>query len=173
MFRSVIALVIIACAVTVSAHAQSSGFRAGFVNSETIIKELPEAQNALKKLEQESVAIRDTLQMMQKEFETRIEQYRKQESLMSTEAKAKEEESLNALRMRFLQYQEVKTQEVQVSREKAMEPIREKVKDAIAAVAKEEKLNMVLDTVAGIVLYNEDSADITFKVLDKMKRGAK
>ena len=173
MFRSVIALVILVCAASFAANAQSAGFRAGFVNSETIIKELPEAQAAFKQIEETSVAIRDTLQMMQKEFEQRIEQYRKQESLMSAEAKAKEEESLNALRMRFLQYQESKTLEVQQMRDKALEPIRDKVKAAIAAVAKEEKLSMVLDTVAGLVLYSEDSADITFKVLDKMKRGQK
>ena len=111
--------------------------------------------------------------MMQKEFETRIADYQKQEALMSAEAKKKEEESLNALRMRFLQYQETKTAEVQQMRESFLRPIREKVQKAIADVAKEEKLTMVLDKAVGVVLYSEDSADITFKVLDRMKRGSK
>ena len=110
---------------------------------------------------------------MQKEFETRIADYQKQEALMSAEAKKKEEESLNALRMRFLQYQETKTAEVQQMRESFLRPIREKVQKAIADVAKEEKLTMVLDKAVGVVLYSEDSADITFKVLDRMKRGSK
>ena len=173
MYRSVIALVILMAAASITASAQKGGFRAGFVNSEIIIKELPEAQKASKEIEDLGLKIRDTLQMMQKDFEQRLEQYRKQEALMSAEAKGQEEEALNSLRMRFLQYQETKTAEVQQKRESFLEPIREKVKTAIAAVAKEEKLNMVLDTVAGLVLYSEDSADITFKVLDKMKRGTK
>jgi outer membrane protein len=172
MNRTVVASIILVLVAAVGVQAQS-GFRAGFVNSETIIKELPEAQTAFKSMEEQSLKIRDTLQMMQKEFEQRLDQYRKQESLMSAEAKSKEEESLNALRVRFLQYQESKTAEVQQMREKALEPIRDRVKKAIEAIAKEEKLNMVLDTVAGIVLYSEDSADITFKVLDRMKRGSK
>ncbi len=56
-------------------------------------------------------------------------------------------------------------------REGLLQPIRLKVNDAIAAVAKEEKINLVLDKVAGLVLYNEEKADITYKVLDRMKRG--
>ncbi|MFZ9870956.1 MAG: OmpH family outer membrane protein [Candidatus Kapaibacteriota bacterium] len=167
---SIVALVAVVGAGT-AAEAQS--FKAGFVNSETIIKELPDAQKASADIEEMGLKIRDTLQMMQKEFETRIADYQKQEALMSAEAKKKEEESLNALRMRFLQYQETKTAEVQQMRESFLRPIREKVQKAIADVAKEEKLTMVLDKAVGVVLYSEDSADITFKVLDRMKRGSK
>ena len=167
---SIVALVAVVGAGT-AAEAQS--FKAGFVNSETIIKELPDAQKASADIEEMGLKIRDTLQMMQKEFETRIADYQKQEALMSAEAKKKEEESLNALRMRSLQYQETKTAEVQQMRESFLRPIREKVQKAIADVAKEEKLTMVLDKAVGVVLYSEDSADITFKVLDRMKRGSK
>ncbi len=56
-------------------------------------------------------------------------------------------------------------------REGLLQPIRAKVNEAIAAVAKEEKITLVLDKVAGLVLYNDDKMDITYKVLDRMKRG--
>lgn len=169
MIRSMFAFAVALMAFSAVASAQN--FRAGFVNTETIIKELPEAQQASRNIEESGMKIRDTLQMMQKDFETRLEQYRKQESLMSADAKRKEEEALNALRMRFLQYQETKTAEVGQLREQFLKPIRDKVSKAIAEIAKEEKLSMVLDTVAGVVLYSEDKADITYKVLDRMKRG--
>jgi Skp family chaperone for outer membrane proteins len=112
--------------------------------------------------------------MMQKDFETRIESYRKQEAMMTADAKRKEEESLGALRQRFLQYQEEKlgqTGEIARMREELLTPIRAKVSEAIGAVAKEEKLNLVLDKMGGSILYSEDKADITYKVLDRMKRG--
>ncbi len=171
MLRSVITLCCVLALAAIGSQAQS--FKAGFVNSETIIKELPEAQQASAEIEGKGLKIRDTLQMMQKEFETRLEDYRKQEALMSAEAKRKEEESLNGLRMRFLQYQETKTAEMQQLRENYLKPIRDKVSKAITEVAKEEKLTMVLDKAAGLVLYSEDASDITFKVLDRMKRGGK
>lgn len=92
---------------------------------------------------------------------------------MTADARQKEEQAINGLRTRFMQYQEQKTAEVQQIRDNFLKPIREKVQAAIEAIAKEEKLNLVLDKVAGLVLYSEDKADITYKVLDKMKRGEK
>jgi len=160
--------------VLAASIASAQNYKIGVVSAEVILKELPEALAASKLIEESGLKIRDTLQMMQKEFEARIESYRKQEAMMTAEGKRKEEESLNALRTRFLQYQEEKlgnTGEVARMREVLLQPIRAKVNEAIAAVAKEEKLNMVLDKVAGLVLYNEDKADITYKVLDRMKRG--
>ncbi len=171
MTRILLTLFCVGIIADVSAQAQS--FKAAFVNTETIIKELPEAQAASKSIDDVGQKIRDTLQLMQREFEERVMNYRKQESMMTAEARAKEEESINSLRTRFLQYQEAKTAEVQAMRESFLKPIREKVQAAIDAIAKEEKLNMVLDKVAGIVLYSEDKADITYKVLDRMKRGDK
>ena len=174
MIRSVLT---IACIVLFGALASTTvaaqSYRVGFVNTETIIKELPEAQKASADIEEKGMKIRDTLQMMQKEFETRLQEYTKQEALMSADAKAKEQEALNGLRARFLQYQETKTAEMQQLRENFLKPIREKVAKAIEEIAAEEKLNMVLDKTAGLVLYSENSADITFKVLDRMQRGNK
>jgi outer membrane protein len=171
MKHSVIALITLFCIAGTVATAQS--FKAAFVNSETIMKELLEAQESTKKIEDLTLKVRDTLQMMQKDFETRFEAYRKQEAMMSAEAKRKEEETLNGLRTRFLQYQEEKTAEMRQVQEAFLKPIREKVQAAIAVIAKEEKLNMVLDKIAGFVLFSEDKSDITYKVLDRMKRGDK
>jgi outer membrane protein len=168
MFRFIFALCAIALVPCITV-AQAP--KIGLVNTETIIKELPEAQEASKKLEDLAAKLRDTVQMMQKEFETRIEQYRKQEALMSGDAKRKEEETLNALRQRLLQFNEEKSQDLQRMREGFLNPLRDKVRDAVNIVAKEEKMTLVLDKLAGLVLYSEDKSDITFKVLDRMKRG--
>lgn len=165
----IVLLTAIFCSSVVSAQT----FKAAYVNSETIIKELPEAIAASKHIDSMGQKIRDTLQLMQKEFEERVGSYRKQESMMTADARQKEEEAINGLRSRFLQYQEMKTAEVQQLREGFLKPIRDKVQTAIEAIAKEEKINMVLDKVAGIILYSEDKADITYKVLDRMKRGDK
>ncbi len=170
MFRMIVLLAILAIATPLSAQ----GFKIGVVSADVILKELPDAIKASKSIEEAGLKIRDTLQMMQKEFETRIESYRKQEAMMTAEAKRKEEESLAAYRQRFLQYQEEKlgqAGEIARMREDLLAPIRVKVSEAITAVAKEEKINLVLDKMGGIVLYSEDKADITYKVLDRMKRG--
>jgi Skp family chaperone for outer membrane proteins len=175
MLQRTSAFVVVFLLLVGFASAQSSQpLRVGVVNAETVLKELPEALAASKAIEESALKVRDTLQMMQKEFESRVESYRKQEAMMTADAKRKEEESLNALRTRFLQYQEEKfgnTGEIARMRESLLQPIRVKINDAIAAVAKEEKLSLVLDKVVGLVLYNDEKLDMTYKVLDRMKRG--
>lgn len=104
----------------------AQNYKIAVVNTEIIIKELPEAQQASKSIDEAAQKIRDTLAMMQKEFESRIASYRKQEAMMTSDARAKEEDAINGLRTRYLQYQEVKTAEVQSMRESFLKPIREK-----------------------------------------------
>ncbi|MFN9150974.1 MAG: hypothetical protein ACK6C4_06350, partial [Bacteroidota bacterium] len=76
MFRMIVLLAILAIAMPLSAQ----GFKIGVVSADVILKELPDAIKASKSIEEAGLKIRDTLQMMQKEFETRIESYRKQEA---------------------------------------------------------------------------------------------
>lgn len=157
--------------LTASAQAQSAGVKMGIVNTETVIKELPDAKEASAQLEAMGMKIQDTLRMMQADFESKVEAFRKQEAMMSGDARKKEEESLKALQLRYAQYQQEKTAEVQRLREQFLAPIRDKVTAAIAAVAKEEKVTVVLDKVGGMVLFADDKLDLTFKVLDRLKRG--
>ena len=158
--------------IVASACAYAQNFKIGVVSTEVVIRELPEYIKANKTMEELNLKYRDTLQMMRKELETRVENYRKQEAMMTAEGKRKEEESLTALNQRSMMYSEEKNAEIKKMAEDLLQPIRQKVSEAITAVAKEEKLNIVLDKGLGVVLYSEDKADVTFKVLDRIKRGS-
>ena len=49
-------------------------------------------------------------------------------------------------------------------------PIKEKITKAIENVAKEMKINFVFDKSDGSLIYGDKEFDITFKVLDKLKK---
>ncbi len=143
------------------------------VDVETIVKELPEAIEADKKLKDIGTKWQDTLITMRKDLEGKFQQYQKQKSMMAADKQQKEEESLQALNAQMMQYQEEKfgqQGELGSLREKFLEPIRTKVRTAIEAVAKEENFNLVLDKGSSSLLYVEPKFDITFRVLDKIKR---
>lgn len=61
----------------------------GFVDTEVILKQLPEAQDADKRLKEIAAKFQDTIVRIQKDFSDKLEQYRKQESLMTPDAKKK------------------------------------------------------------------------------------
>lgn len=172
MMRTMICAALAVCALTATtALAQTAPMKIGIVNSETVIKELPEAKDASAKLESMGSKIQDTLRMMQQEFETKLESFRKAEAMMSADGKKREEETLRNLQMRFQQYQQEKSNEIQQLREQFLAPIREKVSAAISAVAKAEKCSVVLDKAGAGVLFSDDKLDLTFMVLDRLKRG--
>jgi Skp family chaperone for outer membrane proteins len=87
----------------------------------------------------------------------------------------KQQEELEKLQKEALDLQNfsrMKEDEVGRRRDELLEPIRIKVKDAIEAVAKAEKLSMVLaKDNASVVMYFDTKFDITFRVIDRIKRG--
>lgn len=145
----------------------------GVVDSEMIVKQMPEAQDADKVMKEMQKNYSDTLQKMQGELEARYQQYQKQQGMMAADQKQKEEEALKALQQQFLQYREGIYTLLQQKQDELTAPILAKVKTAIEAVAKDQKISIVIDKKNPSVLYSEDQLDITFKVLDKIKTGGK
>lgn len=168
------------CAFFVLAASQSAAFsqtlKIGIVDSEIILKQLPEAKDADTRLNEIITKYRDTLNLMEKDFTDGLASYEKQKGMMTPDAKTKEEERLMGIRQRYAQYQEEKfgaQGEVAQIREKYLSPLRSKIDEAIKAVAKEESLTLVMDKASPGILYVEEKYDVTFKVLDRMKRGNK
>lgn len=147
-------------------------FKVAVVDVEAVLKELPEAIDADKKIKEIGQKWQDTLLIMRGSLQSKFEQYQKQKSVMSADQQKKEEELLQQQQMQLLQYQEEKfgqQGEINTIREKLLAPIREKVKSAIEAVAKKENFKLVVDKL--MALYSESAIDITFTVIDNLKRG--
>lgn len=149
----------------------SGGVKIGVVDSQKIVAQLPEAKEAQEKLQESGKKYRDTLETIQKDYIQALEGYDKQKGMMSADAKTKEEERLKAIQERFLRYREEKLGnqgELAQLQEELLAPIRKRVQAAIKEVAKGEKLSAVMETPAFV--YFDEELDITFRVLDKLKR---
>jgi Skp family chaperone for outer membrane proteins len=57
--------------------------------------------------------------------------------------------------------------------ENFLTPIRDRILLTIKEVSKDEKFNFILDKVNPALLYADDKFDLTFKVLDKIRRNSK
>jgi outer membrane protein len=151
-----------------------SQLKVGIVDTETIIKEMPEAKEADLKLKELGKSYQDTLMSMQQDLQSKLEQYQKQKGMMPAEKQQEEEMALQALNQHMMQYNEEKfgqMGELAVLRDQYLAPIREKISKAIDKVAKSESINLVFDETSPSLLYAEDKFDITFRVLDEIKRG--
>lgn len=171
VFFAIFTLMLITLFASNLVYSQAAKLPIGIVDVEAIVKEMPEAITADKELTELSNKYRDTILEKRTAFETKVQNYQKQKSMMAASNQAAEEEKLLKEQQEYQEYAQAKQDEVQQLREKHLESIRPKVKTAIESVAKDEKLSLVLAKEAALVIWSEDKLDITFRVIDRMKRG--
>lgn len=171
-YRFVWNLVVASIFVVTVAAAQSG--KSAFVDSEKILGELPEAQAASKALETLVKAWQDSVQSMRDDLSKQLADYQKREAVMPPATKDAEQKRLQDLDQKwrdfYTQKLDPRTGEAAVEQQKRLAPIRDKVLKAIEAVAKEDGYTFVFDKVN--VLYADARVDLTYRVLDRLKRGA-
>jgi outer membrane protein len=171
------ALALLAAALLLSPMATSAQTqKIGYVNSAKIFQELPDAQAAQRKIDGLTRPIQDSLETMQRTLQSSYEEYQKKESLYNDATKKSEQQKLIEMERRMQEFRVEKLGqdgELAKQTEKLLTPIREKIRAAIATVAKEEKYSFVFDRTeqVQILLYGDPAHDITFKVIDRLKRG--
>jgi outer membrane protein len=179
MKYSIVVLTLVAVVATLAQRTvgvKDQSLRIAIADLEKIAKELPEAVAADRELTELRKRFLDTLQILENKFRERFESYQKSKAMMTADAQRKEEEELRALEQQYRLYYEEKfglQGELARRRDSLLAPILKKVQEAVAAVAKDEGYNFVFDRGSSFLIYAEDKSDITYKVLDRIKRGSK
>lgn len=167
---SVLCALLLSVFLTGDLHAQ--GQKIGFVISPKIFQELPEALEAQKRLQALEKPLQDSLTSMAQDIQLRIEEYQKKEAMMNDAAKRTATQEIQDMQRRATEWSEAKRRELLDQQEKILSPVREKIRKAIEAVAKEEKYAFVFDkNETETLIYGDAANDLTFKVLDRLKRG--
>lgn len=164
----------------------AQGIKVGFVDSEVILKQLPESQKVLAELEALKKLYIDTIQAKEKVLKADAESFKaryEEAQKMVESGQIKSESELKKLNeeMQTLQkglqeqddalsiYKQKIQEELVAKQNELFKPIKEKITKAIEGVAKEMKINFVFDKADGTLIYGDKEYDITFKVLDKLK----
>lgn len=167
-----VSALLLAISLPLSAQTQ----KIGYVNSAKIFQELPEAKDAQRRIDAMQKSIQDSLELMQRQFQAKYEDYQKKESLMNEAAKRSAQEELVSMQRDFELYRQQKLgndSELAKESERLLEPLKEKVLKAIERVARDEKYSFIFDRTdqVTVLLYGDSNHDLTFKVIDKLKRG--
>ena len=154
------------------AQAQTAPQRIGYVDSGVIMQQFPEAVKASSDLEALRIKYGKQLDSMSTALKTEVADFQKKAATMKAEQQKETQNKLLAKDQALQQFQQDKSNELNTRRDQMLAPIKEKIFKAIEEVAKGENLNFVFDKVGDVVLlYADSSSDITYKVLDKLKRG--
>jgi outer membrane protein len=147
----------------------------GYVDSQVILSQFSEAIKAQGDLDALTNKWSGQVDSMTLAYQQGLADYQKQANTMPEEKKleiqknliAKEQEIVDFRRQKFGQNGEIYQKQEQI-----FDPVKKKIYAAIEDVAKKEGMQFVLDKSGDIILLYADSAfDITYQVLDKLKRG--
>lgn len=144
----------------------------GYVDSETIMKQLPEAQEAQRKVETLIQQWQTELQKMKDEWKSKYDEYERRKLILTDEARAQMERELSELDRKIADFQMQKfgpDGELYRKQDELVKPIQDKIFNAIKEVAVEEGFDFVFDKSGEILLlYANEKYDLTPKVLNKL-----
>jgi len=160
-----------------SSFTSAQALKIAYVNSEVILRELPEAQKARKEIEDVVKGWNSELEKMTTELQKGIEEYTQKQALYQPSKRDEEERRLANLRQQVQEYQLRKFDnqrgEIVELQEKKLGPIRERILSTIEDVAKADGFSFVFDKPGEVLLlYADAKFDVTYKVLDQLKRGS-
>ena len=148
--------------------------KVAYVVSESIIKELTEAQEAQKQLDAFSREWQSELKRMEEELNLKFEEYDRKKLMMSDRKRADEEKGLQDLDTKMVDYRQKKfgtDGEMFQKQNEIMKPIQEKILKAIKDVATALEYDYVFDKSSStLLMYSNDKHDITQKVIEQLKQ---
>jgi len=144
----------------------------GHINSQTVIESLPEYVKARAEVEGQAKAFDNDLQAMQKEIQTKAEAYDKSASTMNDTKRKETEAELQGLYQKFQQAQQDNSEQFQQEQQKKLQPITQKVLNAVNTVAQEGGYVYIVDKnasqQAGILINESLSTDVTSIIMKKL-----
>ncbi len=170
-------IVLILLFAVVSVNAQK--LKIGYIDSEVILSQYPPAIKAQSDLDALVAKWRSQLDSMMQDYQQELAAVQKQFPNMPPEKQQEVQQKMAQKEMMINQFQQQKfgqpNGEIYQKNQEILEPIKQKIRDAIKQVAKAEKMSFVFDSNQSIpvLLYGDEKYDITFKVLDFLKRGKK
>ena len=147
--------------------------RIGYVDSDTIMDNFPDAQDANQKLDALVREWQDELNKLENNWKTKYDDYEKRKLIMTDQTRSEVETELVKLEQEIADYREKKfgtDGELFQKQDELMRPVQNKVFNAIQEVAEEEDLDFVFDRSGDIMLlYAKEEYDLTTQVLDRLK----
>lgn len=165
---------LLACTAFVSAQTQ----KIGYVDSQVILAQFPDAIKAQGDLDALSNAFSAHLDSMRADYQQALADYQKKATTMPDKEKQAAQQKLVNQENDVVAYNREKfaqgTGEIYKKQDEIFGPVKAKIYQAIKIVAQKENVKFVFDKAGDVVLlYAEPSADLTYKVLDYLKTSSK
>jgi outer membrane protein len=164
-------LLLLLCLITLSSNAQ----KFGYIDSDYILKKLPEYSKAEKELNMLSSKWQAEIEKMKKEYEKMQTDFKAEEILLTEEMKKERLDTLAGREKAIKEYQKKIfgfEGMIFLKRQELMKPVQDKVFEAVEKVAKSKSLQIIFDKSGDLVMvYTNPIHDYTDYVLEELGLG--
>lgn len=158
---------VLVCVLGLMANAVAAAEpKLGFVNIARILKEVPQAEKARKKLEFEFAPRDNKIVGMQKALKMLEDKLVKDAAIMSESARKKLERQIVSDKRDIKRSREEFTEDLNIRRNEELNKLQKLVYDTIIALAKERQFDLIL---GDSVLFASKRIDVTDQVLTRLK----
>jgi len=154
----------------------AQGEKIGYVDSQVILTQLPSAIKAQGDLDALTNLWSAQLDSMTLGYQQALQNYQQQAANMPEDKQLEAQQNIVGMEQKIVEFRRQKFSqpdgEIFIKQEEFFAPVKASIYAAIEKVAKDEAMKFIFDKSGDIILLYADSAfDITFKVLDNLKRG--
>jgi outer membrane protein len=145
----------------------------GYFSSEAIMKQLPDAQDAQKQLDQLVADWQQEINKMQDEWKKKFDDYDKRKLIMTEQRRSDAERDLRELDQKIVDLRNQRfgqNGDLFNKQNELMKPVQDRVFKAVQDVAHDEGYDYIFDKSGDILLmYANEKYDLTQKIMDKLK----
>jgi outer membrane protein len=165
LLRSV--LVIAMCAFLSTGFSQVNA-KLGYIDSNELLEMMPGKDSIQTAIQNYGKSLESQLQTMYGEYQTKLQDYQSNAGTMSDIIRQTKEKELIDLESRIQTFQQQADTDLQEKQIQLLQPLLDKAKNAINAVAKENGYTYIFDVGTGAFLYYEKGDNILQLVKAKL-----
>jgi outer membrane protein len=151
----------------------AQSFKFAHINSDELIKIMPEYDSATVKLEKQRTELVNQLELMTVELNNKADKYNKESKTLTEIVRQAKEQELQDMQNRIQTFQTTAQTTLQEQQVALTQPIFNKVDKAIKEVGKEGGFIYVFDVSKGQMLYFDEAKSTNILALVKTKLGLK
>lgn len=144
-------------------------FSVAVVNSEELLDAFPEKKRSVDQLLTLSDNYKKELELMQNEYNKKYSDYITYQASLAENIKLRRMQELTELENRMQQFMELAQQDIENKEKELLEPLKQKMKEAIRAVGMEQRFTVIYDLAdPGIAFVSPNAIDANSLVKRKL-----
>ena len=166
--KKLLKVALIAVCIVFAGNLAKAQSKIGYVAVDAIVDQMPETKVAIKTITDYNKQFIDELTKMNNALQTAGQAYQAQRATMTDAVRTSKESELNDMQKRMSDYQNTAQQQVQAKQAELGKPIIEKVRAAVAQVAKEKGYAYVINSSQTDLVVSPAGDDLSTEVKAKL-----